>query len=66
MDFEKEWLLHFADQVSKSLLRKKVLGEGNFIWHIFSYNIVEADKYLTGDDARKAFDKLEKSGAKYF
>lgn len=35
MDFEKEWLYHFANHVSKSLLRKKVTGSGNFLWHIF-------------------------------
>ena len=66
MDFEKEWLLHFANNISKSLLKKRVIGGGNFLWHIFSWNIVDADKYFTGDNARKIFDELDKSGAKYF
>ena len=26
MDFEKEWLLHFANNISKSLLKKRVIG----------------------------------------
>ena len=66
MDFEKEWLLHFANNISKSLLKKRVVGGGNFLWHIFSWNIVDADKYFTGDNARKIFDELDKSGAKYY
>ena len=66
MDFEKEWLYHFANHVSKSLLRKKVTGRGNFLWHIFSWEIIDKDKYLIGDGARKEFDKVDKSKAKYF
>ena len=66
MDFEKEWLYHFANHVSKSLLRKKVTGSGNFLWHIFSWEIIDKGKYLIGDSARKEFDKVDKSKAKYF
>ena len=47
-------------------MKKRVVGEGNFLWHIFSWNIVGVDKYYTGDKARKIFDELDKSGAKYF
>lgn len=36
MDFEKEWLLHFAKNIPKSFLKKRVVGEGNFLWHIFT------------------------------
>lgn len=66
MDFEKEWLLHFAKNIPKSFLKKRVIGEGNFLWHIFSWNKVDADKYFAGDKARKIFDELDKPGAKYF
>ena len=51
MDFEKEWLYHFANHVSKSLLRKKVTGSGNFLWHIFSWEIIDKGKYLIGGSA---------------
>ena len=63
MNFIEEWILHFADNVSESFLKKRVYNSG-FIWHIFSFNKI--DKYLSGDDARKAFDKADKNGAKYF
>lgn len=66
MYFEKEWLYHFANHVSKSLLRKKVIGRGNFLWHIFSWEIIDKDEYLMGDSARKEFDKVDKFEAKYF
>ncbi len=66
MDFEKEWLLHFAKNIPKSFFKKRVVGEGNFLWHIFSWNKVDADKYFAGDKARKIFDELDKTGAKYF
>ena len=66
MDFKNEWLEHFAKNISKSTLRKKVIGRGNFLWHIFSWDIVDKDKYLVGNHARKEFNNVDKSEAKYF
>ena len=63
--FEKRWLKLFASDVSKSDIRKHVL-DGGFIWHVFSRELKPGDSFLTGEDARKAFDRADKSGALYY
>lgn len=66
MDFEKEWLSIFAKDISKSQKRKYLSGTGNFIWHMFSYNLVDPKSFLIGDEARAAFDSVNKKGARYY
>ena len=66
MNFEREWLAHFPKDISKSLLRKRVIGGGNYICHIFSWELVGKDMYLEGDTAKKMYDGIDKSEAKYF
>lgn len=51
-----QWLNAFAPTISKSELKKHVIGDGNFLWHIFSWEFVSCVKQ---DDARHAFDSLE-------
>ena len=66
MDFKKEWISHFANNISNSFLEKRVLSRGNFIWHIFSFKKIDEKDFLEGDEARKSFDTVSKLGAKYF
>ncbi|RRD95241.1 DUF4275 family protein [Clostridiales bacterium COT073_COT-073] len=66
MDFEQEWLNHFAKEISPNRLKKYVTKRGGFIWHIFSYNLVDKKDYLSGDKARQAFDMENKKGARYY
>jgi tRNA (guanine-N7-)-methyltransferase len=54
-EFEKKWIKTFAKNVSKKDLKKRVLGRGNFLWHIFSWDLVPCK---VGDEARKAFDRI--------
>ena len=53
---EKKWLEAFAVNVDKESLEKYVYDYGNYLWHIFSWELVPC---LKGDDARKAFDSLK-------
>jgi tRNA (guanine-N7-)-methyltransferase len=56
-EFEKRWLEVFAKDVSKIDLKMRVLGRGNYLWHIFSWELVSCK---IGDEARKAFDELDR------
>jgi len=64
--FEKEWLKIFADGINKKELNEHVLSSGNYIWHIFSWHLIPNNAYLIGDEARKAFDAIDKTDAIYF
>lgn len=51
-----QWLQAFAASVSEDNLSKYVARDRNFLWHIFSWELVPC---LKEDAARKAFDALE-------
>lgn len=48
---KNRWLDTFAAGVSEEDLGKRVLAEGNFLWHLFSWELVP---HLTGEAARTA------------
>ena len=52
----EKWLKAFAKDVPHELLRAHVYEYGNYLWHIFSWELVEC---LSGDEARAAFDAQE-------
>lgn len=60
---KNRWLDAFAADVSESDLGKYVLAEGNFLWHIFSYELVPC---LTGDQARQALATTDRTHAYFF
>lgn len=64
-EFKKEWLLHFAANISKRDIEDKVIRSGNYIWHIFSWELVNSIDYLTREEARQAFNKANKANAWY-
>ena len=57
--FINQWLRHFAQGLSKKDFEAYVKGQ--YIWHVFSFPLLEYNTLLTGDEARKAFDKIDKS-----
>ena len=57
---KNRWLDVFADGVSDAELGRHVLSDGNYLWHLFSWNLVPC---LSGDAARQALS--EASGKKY-
>lgn len=61
--FEKRWLQAYAADVSKEDIEKYVIATGKYIWHVFSWNLLPKDSYLTGDSARAAYDVVDKTEA---
>ena len=58
-EFTSQWLQHFAKGVTKDKLQKYVTNQ--YIWHIFSWKLLDSDSYLSGDAARSAYDSIDKS-----
>ena len=63
--FYKKWLNSFALDVAYSDLREYVIPTTAYIWHIFSWELIDEHKYLKGDAARTAYDKIDKTNALY-
>lgn len=63
--FKKEWLKHFASNISKRDIENKVVKTGGYIWHIFSFELVDSNNYLSGEEARSAFNKADKANSWY-
>ncbi len=66
IDFKKNifwdrWLKEFVPDLTDDLYRKYIHKQ--YLWHAFSWNIIPKEKYLEGDEARKAYDKADKKGA---
>jgi hypothetical protein len=59
-DFEKKWMAFFANGIDQKAIQKYVVSTGNYIWHIFSWELLPKESYLTGDAARKAYNNLSK------
>lgn len=57
-EFIQKWIQEFAPDISKSFYKKWI--KNGYIWHVFSYEKIPKTSYLTGDDARQAYDKLRK------
>ncbi len=63
--FYSKWMKSFAADISEKDIQKYVVSTGNYIWHIFSWKLLNDNLYLTGNAAREAYDKIDKSGAVY-
>ena len=57
--FINQWLRHFASGLSKEQF--EIYIKDQYIWHVFSFNLIAFDGLLVGDAARKAFNQAEKS-----
>ena len=64
-DFRKKWLDSFAIGTDEKELETFVLSNGNYLWHLFSWEVLDSEKFLEGDEAKKAFEQIDKSGAIY-
>lgn len=59
--FKNKFLQSFASGVSKEKLDACYVNHsGGYLWHIFSFKLVN---HLSGDSARAEFDKIDKEGA---
>ena len=57
--FINQWLRHFASAISKEQFEKQVKDQ--YIWHVFSWELIAFDGLLTGDTARRAFNEEAKT-----
>ena len=62
-EFYDKWLSVFASGISKEDMEKHIVSYGNFIWHVFSWELLDKSAYLVGDAARAEFDSIDKSDA---
>ena len=63
--FYSLWLRHFTKDISRSDIKKYVVSTGNYLWHVFSWELLDKKAFLTGDSARKAYDETDKHTALY-
>ncbi len=61
--FINQWIRHFAKEVSKNDISLYVKDQ--YIWHVFSWNLLDSDAFLVGDHARRAYDEADKSNCIY-
>ena len=60
-EFYSTWLRRFANGISREKIEKYVVSTGNYLWHVFSWELIAAEELLTGDQARLAFDRADKT-----
>ncbi len=59
------WLSAFAANISKADREKYIESTGNYIWHAFSWELLDKSIYLTGEAAKTAYHNTDKSNALY-
>jgi len=64
-EFYNEWLKHFAEGISKENIERYVVSTGNYLWHVFSWELLDEERFLVGDSAKDAYNKIDKDNAIY-
>ena len=62
-EFYSVWLSRFANGISRENIEKYVVSTGNYLWHVFSWELLDKKAFLTGNSARKAYDQIDKHNA---
>ena len=57
--FKNQWLDNFASPVYNLPGNKSKIKAEQYIWHLFSWKYLPEGSYLSGDEARAAFDKIK-------
>lgn len=57
--FINQWIRNFTKGLSKDAINKYVKDQ--YIWHVFSWELLDSSTYLVGDAARCAYDNVDKS-----
>jgi len=63
MSIALQWLAAFGGEVSEEFLDEHIWADGNYLWHIFSW---EGRECISGDEARAALAELEYTTAYIF
>ena len=61
IEFEKKWLNVFAPELTNDQYNDCYVYQ--YLWHVFSYELVPKENVLTGDMARDAYNNINKEGA---
>lgn len=64
-EFYNKWIEVFASNIPNKDIQKYVKSTGNYIWHIFSWELLNENQYLIGEKAKEAYDKIGKKDAIY-
>lgn len=64
-EFYSAWLNHFANGISRENIEKYVASTGNYLWHVFSWELLDKNVFFAGNSARKAYDQIDKHNALY-
>ncbi len=59
----KKWIEAFASDIPQKIIQKYVKSTGNFIWHVFSWRLLNDDQYLIKNEAKQAYNKINKKDA---
>ncbi len=62
-EFYTEWLKHFASGIPQKDIEQYVVATGNYLWHVFSWELLDKADYLTGECAKRAYDQADKQDA---
>lgn len=63
--FYSKWIDTFGASVSSKDLKKYVISNGNYLWHVFSWELIPKSRYLDGKAAKEAYDRIDKCDAIY-
>lgn len=61
-NFFAKWLNTFAHQLTEEHYQQRVRGQ--YVWHVFSFELIDKSSFLQKDAARKAYDAVDKKGAR--
>ena len=61
IEFEKKWLNTFIPNLTNKQYNDCFIDQ--YLWHIFSYELIPKENVLTGDMARKAYENINKENA---
>lgn len=61
IEFEKKWLNTFVPDLTDKQYNEWFIDQ--YLWHVFSYEVISKENVLTGDMARKAYDNIDKENA---
>ena len=64
-EFYNEWLKRFAEGISNENIERYVVSTGNYLWHVFSWELLDEERFLVGDSAKDAYNKIDKDNAIY-
>ena len=57
--FIHQWLNHFAPSLTKKQYDEHI--KDKYIWHVFSWKLIDLEGLMVGDSARQAFNEADKS-----